>query len=353
LNSREKCIVANILSSDLREYIASLFAAKGMPAADAETVADVLVWANLRGVDSHGVLRATLYLDWIEQGLINVAPAFRVRNESAGAYVLDADRAAGPVAMSRAARGAVTKAREAGVGMVLVARTTHTATLGYYARHITSQDCACIMLSASGRHMPYYGTREAAVSTSPICIGVPAGTRDALVLDMAMSTVSAGRLMLAKRTDELLPERSAIDAAGVVTTDPAQAVLPLPIAGPKGAGLALMSELLTGMLTDEPILSEALANAKARHRQNAVIIAIDIARFTDPATFRAGVDGLASLITAMPRQPGFDAILMPGDRGDSIAERRRIEGIVIPDGVWAPLVAMGTNLGVAAPLEAP
>lgn len=343
--------MAIISSEDLRTYIAGLFTAKGMPVTDAVTVADILVWANLRGVDSHGVLRALLYLDWIEQGVINLNPAFRERNKSASSYVLDADRAAGPVAMSRAADGAVAKAREAGVGMVLVARTTHTAALGYYARQITSQDCACIMLSASGRHMPYHGTRDAAVSTSPICIGVPAGTRNALVLDMAMSAVSAGRLMLAKRTGEVLPEQSAIDAAGVVTTDPAHATLPLPVAGPKGAGLALMSELLTGLLTGEPILSEALVNGGAKHRQNAMIIAIDISHFTDPAIFRAGVDGLANLLTAMPRQPGFDAILMPGDRGDSIADRRNEEGITIPDGVWTPLVARGADLGVAAPRQ--
>ena len=339
----------NIRSDVLSEYVAQLFKAKGMSGADARQVSDVLVWANLRGVDSHGVMRAPLYLDWIEQGLINVAPNFSNRKETPAAYILDADRAAGPVAMMRAAEGAVGKARQAGLGMVLVARTTHTAALGFYARHVTAQGCVCIILSASGRHMPYHGTKEAAVSTSPICIGVPAGSRNALVLDMAMSTISAGKLMLAQKTGETLPPGSAIDPDGIVTTDPRRAVLPLPLGGPKGAGLALMSELITGLLTDDPILTEALSVAKARHRQNAMIIAIDVARFTDLARFRAGVDGLAALICALPRQPGFDAILMPGDRGDSVAERRGQDGISVQDAVWATLVQRGTELGVNTP----
>ena len=333
----------------LRLYVAQLFEAKGMSPADAHRVGDILVWANLRGVDSHGVMRTSLYLDFIDQGIINVAPKFRVRNETPAAFVLDADRAAGPVAMTRAADGAVQKAKQSGVGLVMVARTTHTAALGYYARQVTEQGCVCIILSASGRHMPYHGTQGAAVSTSPVCMGVPAGSRNALVLDMAMSTISAGKLMLSQKTGQVLPADSAIDADGVITTDPRRAVLPLPLGGPKGAGLALMSELVTGLLTGDPILREALSDAKAKHRQNAMIIAIDIARFTDLPQFCAGVDALAALICALPRQPGFEAVLMPGDRGDDVAKQRDRTGIPLQDPVWAALLQKGADLGVGAP----
>lgn len=339
----------NISADMLRDYVARLFEAKGLARADAALVADVLVWANLRGTDSHGVMRTSLYLDFIDQGVINVAPRSRVRNETPAAFVLDADRAAGPIAMMQAADGAIAKAREAGIGMALVARTTHTAALGYYARHIAAQGCASIMLSASGRHMPYHGTKDAAVSTSPVCIGVPAGTRGALVLDMAMSAISAGRVMLARRTGETLPADTAVDAEGAVTTEGHRAVLPLPMAGPKGAGVALMSELLTGLLTNDPILNEALVNAGARHRQNAMVIVIDVARFTDLASFRGGVDSLAALLSAMPRQSGFDAILMPGDRGDAVAKRRERDGVPIQDAVWAALIERGSQLGIDPP----
>jgi len=341
--------MVTIHSDALTAYLSQLFEAKGMRPAEARQIGEVLVWANLRGVDSHGVMRAPLYLDWIGAGLINVAPHVKTRKQTPAALILDADRAAGPVAMMAAAQGAVEKAKGVGIGMALVARTTHTAALGFYARHIIAQGCVCIILSASGRHMPYHGTKDAAVSTSPICVGVPAGTRGALVLDMAMSTVSAGRLMLARKTGETLPAESAIDEDGVVTTDPLRALLPLPLAGPKGAGLALMSELITGLLVGEPILSEAIGDARARHRQNAMVIAIDVAQFTDLQIFRDGVDGLAKLLSMMPRQPGFDVVMMPGDRGDSVASQRSADGIPIQDGVWATLLDLGAQLGVAAP----
>ncbi len=333
----------------LQNYVAGLFTAKGMNAADAAQVAEVLVWADLRGVNSHGVMRVPLYLGWIDQGIINLDAKPEFRRDTPAARVLDADRAAGPVAMMLAADAAVEKARQAGIGGVLVARTTHTAALGFYARHLTVQGCVCIAFSASGPNMPYHGSRDAAVSTSPLCIGVPAGVGQALVLDMATSMVSIGKLLVARQTGEALAEGWAIDDDGRPTTDPRAATLPLPMAGAKGAGLALMAELITGQLTEDPILSEALSQASAPHRQNAMILAIDVAHFTDLARFGDGVRQVAGLIAAMPRQPGFDAILMPGERGDLAAEPNRRDGIRLPEQVWTDLLAIGTGLGLPSP----
>ena len=341
----------HIQAAQLNTYVTKVFAAAGLPEAQASQVSDVLVWANLRGGDTHGVVRVPLYLDWIEQGVINPRAVPSFRNETSAACVLDADRAAGPVAMMLAADAAVGKAREAGLGCVLVARTTHTAALGYYARHVTEQQCVCIAFCGSGLHMPYHGTRDAAVSTSPICIGVPAAERGAVVLDMATSVISAGALLLARRTGAPLAPNAAIDREGRPTTDSSEAVLPLPMAGAKGAGLSLMIELVTGLLTRDPILSEALSVAKAGHRQNAMVLAIDIAKFTDPVQFAQGATTLAALISAMPRQPGFDAILMPGERGDRLAETRRRDGIPIPEKVWADLAERGRSLGVTPPSD--
>ena len=326
-----------------------LFIAKGLPEAHAQQVSDVLVWANLRGVDSHGVVRVPLYLGWIEEGIINVSPVLKTRKETPAVRILDADRAAGPVAMTLAANGAVEKARQTGLGAVLVARTTHTAALGFYARQVTAQGCICIALSGSGPNMAYHGTKDAAVSTSPLCIGVPAGRRGALVLDMATSVVSLGKLMLARQTSEALAPDWAIDKEGLPTSDPQQAVLPLPMAGPKGAGISLMVELITGLLTEDPILSKALSGGNSRHRQNAMVLAIDVDSFTKLAFFQEGVDSLADIISGMPRQPGFDHILMPGERGDETSKVRTRDGIKIPDGLWKTLLATGRELGVSPP----
>ena len=116
----------------LKRFATEIFARTGMPKADAAVVADVLVWANLRGVDTHGVMRIPRYVDLIETGDMNPRPAITVRTETPASVLIEADRAAGPVAMMRGTTEAVRKARDAGVGLALVRATTHTAALGYY-----------------------------------------------------------------------------------------------------------------------------------------------------------------------------------------------------------------------------
>ena len=118
------------------------------------------------------------------------------------------------------------------------------------------------------------------------------------------------------------------------------------MAGPKGAGLSLMIEFITGLLTDHPILGDVLSGGSARHRQNAMVLAIDIASFVEPDVFRANVDRLAAIITAMPRQPGFDAVFMPGERGDRVMTSRMSEGIPVPGRLLEDLRALGKKLGV-------
>src|SRR5690242_7214816 len=119
-------------SEALVRFATAIFARAGMPQVDAATVADVLVWANLRGVDTHGVMRIPLDVDLIENGDMNPRPAMKIRAETLASVLIEADRAAGPVAMTRAAAEAVRKARAAGVGLALARATTHTAALGYY-----------------------------------------------------------------------------------------------------------------------------------------------------------------------------------------------------------------------------
>src|SRR5207247_9688907 len=144
-----------------------------MPEFDAVVAADVLVWANLRGVDTHGIMRVPRQLDQLETGDMNPRPATAVRTETPASVLSEADRAAGPVAMMRGTAEAVRKAREAGVGLALVRATTHTAALGYYTLAAAREGMAAIALAASWRNVAYHGTRAAGVSNSPLSIAVP------------------------------------------------------------------------------------------------------------------------------------------------------------------------------------
>src|SRR6266702_5187630 len=196
----------------LKRFASNIFARTGMPEADAAVVADVLVWANLRGVDTHGVARIPRYVDLIEGGDMNPSPAIAIRTETPASVLIDADRAAGPIAMTRATAEAMRKARDTGVGLALVRATTHTAALGYYTLAAAREGMAAIALAASWPNMAYHGARAAGVSTSPISIAVPGA--EPLVLDMATSVVSMGKLNQAKRTGEPIPAGWALDKDG-------------------------------------------------------------------------------------------------------------------------------------------
>ncbi|MGH7090833.1 MAG: Ldh family oxidoreductase [Stellaceae bacterium] len=340
----------SVAADALQRLATNIFVAAGLPEANAAQVAAVLVWSNLRGNDGHGVQRIPRYIELIDEGSLNPRPEMRIRTEAAAAVLIDADRAAGPLSMTFAADQAIAKARANGIGLALVRRTTHTAAIGYYTRRVADAGLAAIAATASIPNMPYHGAAVASVSTSPLSMAVP-GTESPLVLDMATSVVSLGRLAQFRRAGRALLPGWALDAAGTPTTDPAAADLPLPLGGAKGAGLSLMAECIASILTGNAILAPALGagGAAALHRQNSFILAIDIARFGDPASFRAAVASLATVLKALPRQAGFDEILMPGERGDRVAVVRRAQGIPSPPPTWAELAKLATRFSVPMP----
>lgn len=338
---------APIVSVDaLKHFATDVFARAGMPKADSAIVADVLVWANLRGVDTHGIMRVPRYVDLIENGDMNPRPAITVRTQTPASVLIDADRAAGPVAMTRATTEAVRKARDAGVGLAFVRATTHTAALGYYTLAAAHEGMVGIALAASWPNVAYHGTRAAGVSTSPISIAVPGG--EPVVLDMATSVVSMGKLNQAKRSGTPIPAGWALDKDGNPTTDPHAAQIPLPMAGPKGSGLSFMIECITSLVASNPLLAESLEGTAEgrRHRQNGFVMAIDLAQFGDPENFRREVDRLVAALKSLPVDPEAGEILMPGERGRRTLEQRSRDGIPIPSAVCDELQTLANRLGV-------
>jgi ureidoglycolate dehydrogenase (NAD+) len=317
--------------AELAALVRELFMRQGMPRPDAELVADALVWAESRGMDTHGVMRAPRYVEFIRKGDLNPRPAIQTTVDTPAAVVLDCDRAAGAVAMIAGTRAACEKARKAGIGMALVKATTHTGALGYYTQHAAREGFAAIALAASVPLMAYHGTRVASVGTAPLSIAVP-GSDEPLALDMASSLISMGALMRARATGASIPEGTALAADGSPTTDSRKAAIPLPLGGPKGSGLAVMYECLASLLTGNPILAEALAG-RGRHQQNGLVIAIDVARFMPLPDFRREVARLAQALRALPAD---GEVLMPGERGGRNAARAR-QTISVDADVYAEL----------------
>jgi ureidoglycolate dehydrogenase (NAD+) len=332
---------------ELIRFVTAVFSATGMTTSDAETIAEVLVWANERGIDSHGVVRIPGYLKEIETGKFNPTAQPLTRQLLPATFIMDCNRAAGPVCMMRAAALAIEAAHQFGVGVGLLSDPHHLGAIGRYAQWVAERGYAALVILAGLPFMAYHGAKVASIGTSPIAIGIPGpGPQETpLVLDMATSVAAAGRIRQAAAEGKAIPEGIAIDAHGKPTTDAGQAAAVLPIGGPKGSGLSLMFECLTGILAGTPIIAP-LSSVKAPI-QNAIIIVLNIANFRLLTDYRRDVQQLKDMVKALPRRDDFSELLLPGERGDREAELRRRTGIPLPVKLWTELGDLAQELGLS------
>ena len=338
---------------ELLRFFADIFVAKGMNADGAATLAEVLVWANLRGVDSHGAMRIASYLDQIRKGEFDPKAQPKLRPLLPATFVLDCAKAAGPVCMLQAAAHAIDIADKFGVGVGLVSDTAHTGAIGRYAHWIAERGYAALVMVAGPLFMAYHGAKVTSLATSPIAIGIPGPEdRDPLVLDMATSVTAAGRIRQAAAEGKSIPEGAALDADGKPTTEGAKASILLPLGGPKGSGLSLLFECLTGVLAGTPIITTlARLTGPTLPLSNAMMIVFNVASFRALADYRRDVGLLIEVVKGLPRREGFDELLLPGERGGREAELRRRNGIPLAPKLWRELGDIAQALGVA-PLQA-
>jgi len=333
----------------VRDMAAKIFEALDVPPDDARQVADGLVWADLRGIDSHGMIRIPSYVMRLEKGVVNPRPDMRVVKDLPAAMVIDADQAHGQIALAFGMNKAIEKARHAGVGWIIVGGSTHSGAVGMYTRMAAEAGLIGIHMGTSNPNMAYHGARVAGVATSPMAISVPRGDGRILSLDMATAVAGVGKLMHYKATNQPLGEGWALDADGNPTTDPQKADLPTPLGGPKGSGLSLMFECITSLMVGPSLIGRWLTGEARRHKQNVVLAAVDIAAFIDLDAYKAEADYLVAAIKDLPRVDGVDEILMPGERGDAIFEQRLRDGIPVPRATWDEVGAVADRFGVALP----
>lgn len=318
----------------LKAFTKEVFIKAGISAEDSEIVADVLVWANLRGIDSHGVLRIPWYLSLIDKGQINPKPDVKYLKETPAIAFIEADRSFGPVVTVSAMNKVIEKARNVGIGWILMRNHTHQGAMGYYSRMATEADMAGIALVCSPPNMAPYGARARGVHNSPISIAVPAKRHRPLILDMATSVAAGGKLNLAVDKGIPIPEGWALDADGRPTTDATLAKMLVPAGGPKGSGLALMFESLSSIMANNPLVEPVLVGSKGEQRfqQNSVVAAINIEMFSEIDTYKEHIDTVIDCLKSLPKADGFDEIFMPGELEDRCYDERVKNGIPLPDG---------------------
>lgn len=344
-----------IEAARLEAWAAALLQEAGVDPADAAEVARQLVAADLRGVDTHGTSRLGIYLQRLEAGLIARRTEVRVLRETPVSALLDGQHGFGQVVAVRATDLAIRKAREAGVGIVVVRNSTHCGALAYFTLRMAAAGLIGFAATHAPASMPPWGGSQPFFGTNPLSWAFPAGDEGPVVLDMATSQVARGKIFRAVREGwPEIPPGWATDRQGVPTTDPraAQDGMVLPAGGVKGYGLAMVVELLAGILSGAPFgphLPRMYERLNEPQQLGHFFLALRPDLFLPEEEYRARVDRLVREVRAVPPAPGTDRVRAPGDvEAEQEAERRRL-GIPLGPGVLQEFRELAGRYGVPLP----
>lgn len=342
---------------DLKEYAIRYFTRWGISAEDAAIAADVLVSADMRGVDSHGFIRLQSYYgSRLAKGLIDPKAPLTVVTETAATLAMDAHNGLGHPAGVKTMRMCIEKARHSGVALATVRNSNHYGIAGYYAMMALPENMIGVSFTNSGPLVaPTHGSK-ALLGTNPIAIAVPAATSRPYVLDMATSIVPIGRITVYQKNGETIPPGWGIDSTGRITEDPAQVLeggALMPLGGPelmrgyKGYGLGLMVDIFSGVLAGSGF-GELVYGAtdpvtcKVGH----FFAAVRIDAFRDITEFKTDMDSLLESLRASPKAAGEERIFIHGEKEFEKAERAQVEGVALSDVTVKILVEAGNQDGV-------
>jgi len=339
-------------SSELEAFVARALTAVGLPAPDAEQVARLMILADLRGADGHGIFRLPQYVRRIRAGGMNLRPNIRVARETEAMALVDGDNGMGHLVMRFAAQVAIEKAKRAGVAWVGVRQSNHAGPAALYAMMPLAHDMIGIYIAVgSANHMPPWGGVELLLSTNPIAFAIPAFEEPPIVLDIATSVAAYGKVKTKALRGEPMPEGWMIDALGNPLTDPRRAEegFLLPIGGYKGYGLALVFGLLAGTLNGAAFGRNVIdfnKDDETPTNTGQVIMALDVARFSPVEAFKRSVDQVIREMRNSRKMPGVDQIRLPGEQSHATWMERCAAGVPMNDTLFKDLQRLATSLGI-------
>ena len=336
----------------LEAFATRVYSALGVPDHDAVIIANSLVQADLWGHQSHGVMRLSWYAARIKSGVMSArtAPEFVV---DAGALALiDGRDGVGQALCSLAAREAVKRARDHGVGVVGLRNSNHFGTAMYYTRMAAREGCVALLSTNASPAMAPWGGRTKAVGTNPWSIAAPAGEYAPMMLDIANTAVARGKVYLAKQKGVPIPLGWAINAAGEPTTDPQEAIdgVILPMAEHKGYAIAMMMDVLSGVLTGSNFGS-AVSGPYQREKRSGcghLMIALNIEAFQPLRTFNERMEQLIRETKAVPLAKNVVEVFYPGELEARNEQRNREQGLRLPQDTLTDLRKMAESVGLAS-----
>ena len=347
----------------LRDFTAEVFMHFGVPKADAEQAADVLIRSDLRGIDSHGVARLHTYFEMLELGRINPTPRIKIAREKASVATVDGDNGLGLVVGPKANEIAMDKAEQHGSGWVSVCNSNHFGIAGYYPLKALEHDLiGWAMTNTTKLVVPLWGA-ERMLGTNPLAIAFPGYEEPPIVIDMATSAVAYGKIEMALRKNAPVPRGWIVDKEGLDTTNPQDMIdggaqLPLgsdrEMGGHKGYGLASMVDILCCVLSGAnwgPFAPPFALRQEIPARSVGKGIghffgAIEIDGFIDKEEFKKQIDEWIRVFRATKPAPGTHGPLIPGDPEREAEAIRSKEGIPIIQPVVDDLLDISRKTGI-------
>ncbi|TKT69469.1 Ldh family oxidoreductase [Aquamicrobium sp. LC103] len=340
--------------AELHAFAASALQAAGLRSGDAETVADALVQADCRGAASHGLIRLPFLIARVRDGGANAQAQLQTVVDAPAIAVLDANGALGPVAASHGMRLAIEKASQAGVGVTTVRNSDFIGTCAHSA--MLALDAGMIGMTWTNGHpgMAPWGGRANGIGNNPLAFAIPGGRGAPVVLDIAMSVVAGGKVRHAAKTGEQIPHGWVVDAQGNDTSRPEDfpaggALLAL---GHKGYGLAVVGEVLGGVLAGASILGgipQWFTATDKRVGNGHFHMALDLSRFVAPGQFAERMDELRNSMRDIARRPGVEEILLPGEGAERREREALANGVALPEAVIGDLAGLASFYNLIMP----
>lgn len=333
-----------------KEIVLSILNKIGLLQKDSEIIADILVSADLRGISSHGIGRLPVYSKRIDLGLIKKDPEIKVKDIGPAVSIVDGDNGMGQLATMIGTKECIKKAKEFGVSVVGINNTNHFGIAAYYSMLMSKEGLIGIVMTNTSPLMAPFGGIEAKLGSNPITVAIPTNEEPDIVLDMATSNAARGKLEVAMRNNQSIPDSWAITKEGERTTDPKEGLAGtlLPIGGPKGYGLAVVVDILSGLLTGANYSDEVGALFDTNKAQNigAMIIGIDVNKFMPIDTFTKLTDEYVRSFKNSKKAKGVNEIFLPGEI-EYLNEVKNLENnIPVSEGLKNDIVELGEKVGL-------
>jgi len=343
-------------SLKLERFCKELLIKQGLIDEEAELISKSLVEADMRGVSSHGVSRLKIYMKRMEEGVVSKIAKISIEREYPGSIVLNAHNSMGIVAGVKAIDLAIEKAKKAGAVFATVKHSNHFGTASFFTKRASRQGFIAFAASNAPPNMAPWGASEAYIGTNPLSIAIPMSNGEDIVLDMATSVVAQGKIIMAAKNNESIPEGWAITKDGKPTTDANEALngTVLPFGGHKGYGIALIIDILSGILSGSdfgPYLHNMWTDFVTPQNVGHVFLVLDISKFIDTDIFFKKLDTMKSDIKNLSRAEGVKEVFLPGEMEDIKAIEAKKWGVNLYENTINDLKWLSERWGVIYDIE--